>query len=276
MRARSNKTFFDSAASGARMISEFREIIGYHDLLGLMISDSLKTRYKRSLLGVFWTLLNPLLTMTVLSIVFSTVFRFALPNYPVYLLSGLVIWNLFAQSTNMAMIAILSGGGLLKKIYLPRTIFSVATVGAELINLFISLVPLIVIMIIFGHSFTPALCFLPLSIAIMALFSLGIALLISTLGLFFNDWIHIYQILTTAWFYLTPIFYPVSIIPPDLAVFVRYNPLYYLVNIFRMPIYQGQVPDLLTIGVAVGVALAAFLAGWWVFTRQADEFAYRI
>ena len=214
--------------------------------------------------------------MTVLSIVFSTVFRFALPNYPVYLLSGLIIWNLFAQSTNMAMNAILSGGGLLKKIYLPRTIFSISTVGAELVNLLISMVPLAIIMLILGHPFKPALLFLPVAVTVVALFSLGIALLISTLGLFFNDWVHIYQILITAWFYLTPVFYPQEIIPKNLAALIEYNPLLYLVNLFRVPIYQGVLPDPLTIGVAVGTALITLLVGWWVFTRQADEFAYRI
>jgi ABC-2 type transport system permease protein len=258
------------------MTNEWREILSYRDLLGLMISDSLKTRYKRSILGVIWTLLNPLLTMVVLTIVFSTVFRFALPNYAVYLLSGLIIWNLFAQSTNMAMNAILSGGSLLKKIYLPRTIFSISTVGAELVNLFISLIPLALIMVILGHPFKPALLFLPVAVALVALFSLGIALLISTLGLFFSDWVHIYQILVTALFYLTPVFYPADIVPPNLAVFIQYNPLHYLVNIFRAPIYQGVAPDLLSIGVACAAALVTFLIGWWVFTRQADEFAYRI
>jgi ABC-2 type transport system permease protein len=274
---KSSKTnHFDSSTSGWRVTSELREIFNYRDLLGLMVADSLKTRYKRSILGVVWTLLNPLLTMIVLTIVFSTVFRFALTNYAVYLLSGLIIWNFFAQSTNMAMNAILSGGGLLKKIYLPRTIFSISTVGAELVNLLISMVPLALIMLIMGHPFKPALLFLPLAVLVVALFSLGIALLISTLGLFFSDWVHIYQILVTACFYLTPVFYPREIIPPELSAFIDYNPLQYLVNLFRMPIYQGVLPDLLTVVVAVGSALVAFLVGWWVFTRQADEFAYRI
>jgi ABC-type polysaccharide/polyol phosphate export permease len=267
---------YDSSLSTSRIWEEFKDIFNYRDLLSLMISDSLKTRYKKSFLGVIWTLLNPLLTMTVLTIVFSTVFRFALPNYAVYLLSGLTIWNLFAQSTAMAMTTILSGGNLLKKIYLPRTIFSIATVGAELVNLLISLVPLALIMLFLGHPFRLALLFLPLAILIVALFSLGIALLISTLGLFFSDWVHIYQILISTCFYITPIFYPIDIVPKDLAVFINYNPLYYLVNLFRMPIYQGMVPDPLTIAVSLLSALLVFLLGWWIFSRQADEFAYRI
>jgi ABC-type polysaccharide/polyol phosphate export permease len=96
------------------------------------------------------------------------------------------------------------------------------------------------------------------------------------LGLFFSDWVHIYQILISTCFYITPIFYPIDIVPKDLAVFINYNPLYYLVNLFRMPIYQGMVPDPLTIAVSLLSALLVFLLGWWIFSRQADEFAYRI
>jgi ABC-type polysaccharide/polyol phosphate export permease len=268
--------YYDSAAVGTPMVAEIREILQYRDLLSLLIRNSLKTRYKRSVLGVFWTLLNPLLTMTVLSIAFSTIFRFSIPNYPVYLLTGLIFWNFFANATTAGMNAIILGGSLLKRIYLPRSIFSVAALGSELLNLTLSLLPLALLLLVFWHPVTPALLFLPVSLLIICLFTLGITLLISTLGIFFNDWVHIYQVLVMAWFYLTPIIYPEEIIPPDLAIFITWNPMTYMVGLFRDPIFLGRIPQPEALVISLATALSSFLLGWWLFTRKAKEFAYLI
>jgi ABC-type polysaccharide/polyol phosphate export permease len=270
------KFYYDSAAVGSAMVAELKEIFQYLDLLSLLVANSLKTRYKRSVLGVFWTLLNPLLIMTVLSIAFSALFRFSLPNYPVYLLTGLVFWSFFVNATTAGMNAIIVGGGLLKRIYLPRSIFSVAALGSELLNLALSLIPLALLILFYGHPVTPALFFLPVALLIICLFTLGITLLISTIGIFFNDWIHIYQVLVLAWFYLTPIVYPQDIIPPDLAVFIEWNPMTILLSLFRDPIYLGRLPQPEALLISLAAALISFFLGWWLFTRKAKQFAYLI
>jgi ABC-2 type transport system permease protein len=268
--------YYDSATVGAPMVAEIKEIFQYRDLLSLLIANSLKTRYKRSALGVFWTLLNPLLTMIVLSVVFSTLFRFSIKNYPIYLLTGLIFWNFFANATLGGMNATIVGGGLLKRIYLPRSIFSVAAIGSELMNLALSLIPLALLILFFGHSLTPAVLFLPIAVLIACLFALGISLLISTIGIFFNDWLHIYQVLVMTWFYITPIFYPEEIIPPHLSFMVYWNPMRYLVSLFRDPIFLGKLPNVDALLISLAISLISFLVGWWLFTRKAKEFAYLI
>jgi len=271
-----NRFYYDSSGIGIPMIAEVKEIFRYRDLLYLLVTNRLKTRYRRSILGVLWTLLNPLLTMTVLTIAFSTVVKFSIKNYPVYLLSGLIFWNFFSQATISGMNSIIWGGSLLRRIYIPRTIFSLSAIGSELLNLIVSLLPLFLIMFIQGHPFKPALLFLPVAIIIMTLFALGIALFISTIGIYFFDWPHFYQVIIMALFYLTPIIYPEGIIPETYARFTQFNPLGYLLSLFRDPIFLGRFPASEVIFNSLFSALVAFFSGWWVFTRAAKEFAYRV
>ncbi len=267
---------YDSAQHRSPIISELRELLNYRGLLRLYISQSIKTRYKRSMLGVVWTLLNPLLNMAVLTLAFAALFRFSLKNYPIYLLTGLVFWNFFSQTTATAMDRLIWGSGILKRIYIPRTIFSISEVGTGLVNLFLAMVPLAIIMLIMGHPFRLALLFLPVSIFIIALFTLGMALLVSTLALFFVDVSEMYKILLSAWFYMTPIIYPMNIIPKKYMWYIKLNPMNHLVELFRSPIYSGRLPDLNTMIIAAIMAISSLFVGLWVFSRKVDEFAYRI
>ena len=155
---------FDSSRDRSTLARELRELMRYRDLLGLLIARTIKTRYKRSILGVAWTLLNPLLSMVVMSIAFSTLFGSTIPRYPVYVLAGLIGWNLFSQSTAYAMATFVWGGSLLKRVYVPRSIFAVACVGNGLVNLFFSLVPLVAIMVFLGQPFHAAWWFLPIAV----------------------------------------------------------------------------------------------------------------
>jgi ABC-type polysaccharide/polyol phosphate export permease len=267
---------YDSGQHRSPILTEIREILNYRSLLRQYISFGIKTRYKRSALGVVWTLLNPLLNMAVLSLAFSTLFRFSLKNYAIYLLAGLLFWNFFSQTTTTAMDRLIWNGSILKRIYLPRTIFSMAEVGTGLVNLFLAMIPLAVIMLVMGHPFRPALLFLPVSILIIAMFTLGLALLFSTLALFFVDVSEMYKILLTAWFYLTPIIYPLEIIPEKYLWYFKLNPINYLIELFRGPIYLGSMPETNTLLISLALAIISLFLGLWVFARKVDEFAYRI
>lgn len=267
---------YDSAACRSPVVEELLELLRYRDLLRLLVANIIKTRYKRSVLGAAWTLLNPLLNMAVLTVAFSTLFRFSLPNYPVYVLSGLICWNFFTQTTTHAMGSLVWGGGLLQRIYIPRTVFAVASIGNGLVNLGLSLVPLLIIMLLIGHPLHPTWWFVPFAVLLLAMFALGVALFMSTLAVFFTDVIDMYQVVLQAWFFLTPIMYPTEILPAQYVWYLHLNPMYNLLELFRVPIYQGFVPGHNTILAAVATAVVALLAGWWVFTRKADEFAYRI
>ena len=267
---------YNSAEARSPFIGELVELWHYRDLLMLLVTNSIKTRYKRSTLGVLWTLLNPLLSTLVLTIAFQAIMRFQVENYTIYLLVGLLFWTFFSQTTTQAMNTLIWGSNLLKRIYVPRTIFAVSVLGNGLINLLLSLIPLAIIMVFTRQPFYPTLLLLPFAIFLMAMFTLGLALFISTLAVFFVDVVDIYGILLQALFYLTPIIYPLGIIPDQIARFIKLNPMTVMVELFRTLIYSGQIPSASLSLAAVGLSLFSLLIGWFVFTKRVDEFAYRL
>jgi ABC-type polysaccharide/polyol phosphate export permease len=269
-------THYDSASIHSPAVHELRELWRYRDLLNLLVSTSIKTRYKRSALGVVWTLLNPLLTTIVLSIAFSQLFRFQIENYTIYLLVGLILWSFFSQATTQSMSTLIWGSSLIKRIYIPRTIFAISVLGNALTNYLLGLIPLAVIMLFMRHPFTPALLWLPLAILLVAMFTLGLSLFVSTLAVYFVDVVDLYSILMTVWFYLTPVIYPLEIVPEKFAPLVAWNPMTFMLDLFRSIIYEGVAPTAQAWGIAAGLAIFSLGLGWLVFTRKANDFAYRI
>lgn len=267
---------YDSAQRPPPFIDELIQIIRYRDLVWLMAGNILKNRYKRSFLGILWMLLNPLLQTAVLAVAFGTLFKSALPHYPVYLLSGLLAWSFITQTTQYAMGVMATGSPLLKRIYIPRTTYVIAVVGNGLINFLVSMLPLALILLTFQHPITASWLFLPMSILILAIFTLGLALLLSTASVLFNDSIDIYQIVVQAGFFLTPIMYPLSVLPESLRDWLAINPFFSLIELFRMPIYAGAIPDAKLIMGTTLLAVATLFAGWIVFTSKADQLAYRL
>ena len=259
-----------------QMGNEIRSLYKYRYLVGELVLKNIKNRYKRSILGVAWTMINPLLTMLVLTIVFSQLFANNLPRYPVYLLSGLLMWNFFSQTTVSAIRDLVWSSTLLKRIYIPKGLFATAAVGTGLVNLLLALVPLGIIAIVTGSRLGLPILFLPVALLIASLFSLGVGLGISTQAVFFGDVVEMYQIVLVAWMYLTPIFYPIEILSPKLRLFIYLNPLYYIVECFRDPIYLNKFPSVHVILIAVISALFAAILGGWVFARKSNEFAYYI
>ncbi|MFQ5408217.1 MAG: ABC transporter permease [Anaerolineales bacterium] len=267
---------YDSAFTRNTIAAEARILARYRPLLLELISRNIKTRYKRSVLGVAWTMLNPLLTMVVLTVVFSQLFAFRLPLYPVYLLSGLLVWNFFSQSTVAAINELVWSSSLLKRIYVPRTLFAVAAVGTALVNVALALVPLGIIMLATGAPLRPALLFLPVALALAGLFALGVGLALSALAVFFADVVDMYQIVLVAWMYLTPIFYPPEILADNVRWLLYVNPMFYILECFRAPIYAGELP---APGMLLGATLSALVAvlfGGWFFARKSDDFTYYV
>ena len=267
---------YDSASQRSPALDELREIIRYRSLVVQIVRRDILTRYKRSILGVAWTMLNPLGTMIVLTIAFSRAFG-STKAYSAFLLSGLIAWTFFSQTTNAAISHLVWGEGLLKRIYVPRTVFAVSAIGTGLVNLVLSIIPLFIVMLATGQPLRWTIILMPLPILLLALFSLGVGLIISAIAVFYTDVAEMYQIVLTAWMYLTPIIYPESILPEAYRKWILLlNPMYHLVRIFRDPIYEGKVPDLTEILLAGGVSLVVLLIGWIFFTSKADEFAYRV
>ena len=270
-----NKPVYDSAQRRLMPLLEAREAWRYRDLIVFLVRRDLTARYKRSVLGIAWTMLNPLGMMIVLSIVFSQIFRMNIADYPAYVLSGLISWTFFAQTSSAAINVLVWGGDLMQRIYIPRSAFAISSIGTGLINLLLSLVPLIVVMVVIGTPLHLTILLAPVSMILLGLFSLGVGLLISTIGIYFADIVEMYSIVIMAWFYITPIIYTLDLLPAKLQGWLQLNPMVTLVELFRSLVFYGKIPTLENWLISIGVALGMFLIGWLVFTGKSDEFAYR-
>lgn len=255
------------------LLADLAELARYRQVLEELIKRDIKLRYKRSVLGLLWTMLNPLLVMSVTTIVFSDVFKSSIDHFPIYLLSAWSVWNLFLQSTNAACTSITGVGVLMRRIYVPPALFPLASVGSAVVNLLFSLVPLGILVVLSGGHLTWALLFLPVAIALTATFSYGVSLLLATVTVFFQDMVHLYQAVLMLLMYLTPLFYPVEIVPDEWLFVVMLNPLYYFVALFRAPVYDGVLPEPMHVLIATAYAVGALGLAWYFHERSRDAFA---
>lgn len=252
-----------------------QELYKYRDLIKTLVIRDLKVRYRRSAIGFLWTMLQPLLMMLVLHLVFSTVFRFDLPNYPVYVLAGILFWNFFQQSIITSMNSLKGNAPILQKLPVPMVIFPLSTVLSGIVNLVLAMFPLAGILIFTGHPLTGTLFFLPVSILIMAVFTLGAGLLLSPLAVFFSDVIELVGVVMILLMYLTPIFYPVSIAEEHkFGWVVTYSPVRAIMEVFRDPIYLNKIPGPAMLGVSSLVAVVALVVGYIVFRRSSDRIPF--
>jgi len=272
-----NRTIYDSAKRGFYAVDELREVINYRNLIVQLTRRDILSRYKRSFLGVAWTMLNPMGMMLVLTVAFSQIMRLNIPGYAAFVLSGLVAWNFFSQTTTASMVNLVWGGGLLKRIYIPRASFALAAMGTGLVNLGLSMVPMLIVLLVTGMPIHLSILFLPVPALLLVFFSLGVGLLISTWAIYFPDIAEMYQIVLSAWIYLCPIIYNDAVLPPTLQYwFSHMNPMYGIIKLFRMPIYDGRLPTWDEFWPSMMISLIVLIAGWLVFTSKSDEFAYRV
>lgn len=257
-------------------VSEILEVLRYKELLRNLVTRDIKIRYKRSVLGFLWVMLNPLLMMLVLSMVFSGLFKVRTPNYTSYLLSGIILWNFFSQSTTTSVVSLIANSRLIKKIYIPKAVLPLSVVLSAVVNFLFSLVPLFFIIYLTGAPLGSRLYLLPVVLVLVGLFSFGIALLLSTLTVFFHDTIYIYDVLLMVWMYMTPIFYPESIIPQKFLFIFHLNPFYYYLAIFRGALYLDVsfVSAKLLYGFLF--SLASMTVGWFFYSANKDKIIYHL
>jgi ABC-2 type transport system permease protein len=244
----------------------------YRNLLKELVSRDIKTKYKRSVLGIVWSILNPLLMMLVLTFVFSILFHQAIPNFPVYLLTGQIIFSFFSDSTNLAMNSIITNSSLIKKIYIPKYIFPLSRVLSSFVNLLFSLIALLFVMIVTKASFSWAMLLFPIPLIYILVFSLGVGLILSAYVVFFRDILFLYGVILTAWTYLTPIFYPISIIPVKYLLIYKLNPLYHYITYFREIMLYGRVPSFELNISCIFYAVITLLIGLYVFYKRQNDF----
>lgn len=249
-----------------------KNLLKYKHLIKELVFRDIKVKYKKSVLGLLWTLLNPLLTMIVMTIVFSNLFRFDIENYPVYLITGQVMFNFISESTNMAMTSINDSASLLKKVYIPKYIFPISKGLSSFVNLVFSLLAVLFLIIFMKIKINIAMIFSILSLGYILVFALGIGLILVSINIFFRDTQHLYGVVLTAWMYLTPIFYPISIVPEQYKWIINLNPLYYMIEHFRQCMMYGTIPNLQLNVTCMLYAVCAFVIGLGIFYKTQDKF----
>lgn len=241
-------------------------------VLTSLITKDFKLKYRRSILGVLWSVLNPLLMMCVMSAVFSFMFRFDIENYPLYLILGSTLFALMSDATTTAMNSIMESSSLIKKVKIEKLIFPLEKVLFQLVNYCLSLIAVAAVMTFFGVLPTLNLLLLPLLLLYVLLFSAGIGLLLSALVVFFRDIAHLWSVVITAWTYATPIFYPMSILPDWLVPLMDFNPMYHYITYLRDITIWGQAPGLQENILCFFMGAVVFCLGLFVFRKLEKKF----
>lgn len=244
----------------------------YRFLIRQLVSRDFKTKYKRSILGMFWSFLNPLLTMCVQYFIFSTLFRSDIPNYGVYLLIGIVTFNFFSEACGMALGSIVGNAPLITKVYIPKYIYPLTRVISSVINLGISLILLFLVSALTGVQFNKSVILSLYFLCCVIIFSLGLGLLLSTSMVFFRDTQFLWGVLSMIWMYATPIFYPESILPEHFKFVLQLNPIYHFLKNIRICILDGISPEPIVYAQCFFIALAALVMGSLAFGKNQDRF----
>lgn len=259
------------------VISFLDSVSHYKFLISQLVKRDFKTKYKRSVLGICWSFLNPLLMMMVQYIVFSTIFSSGVANYPVYLLSGIVMFNFFNECCAMGLSSITSNSSLITKVYVPKYIYSLSRAISSLVNLGFSLIPLLIVTFATGLLPRPAFILLPFPVACMMVFSLGMSYFLSTSMVFFKDTQFIWNVLSTVWMYVTPIFYTESIITSPLLLKVFHcNPMYQFIFFMRSILIDGVSPSPQHYLYCILLSVIPFIVGFWFFKKNEDKFIFNL
>ena len=244
----------------------------YRDLLKELVSRDIKIRYRRSVLGLLWTLLNPILMMTVMTLVFSNIFRFDIENFPIYFFAGNILFSFVTEATTNAMNSIIGSGSLIKKVYVPKYLFPFSKVFSSVVNLFFSFVAMLLVMLVTRVPFQATLFLVPIVFAYVILFSIGLGMILATLQVFFRDTGHLYSVFTLAWMYLTPIFYPASLLEGRLDIVLTLNPMVHYINFMRDIVLYNTVPSMSENLLCAAISVVFLLLGMIVFYRKQDKF----
>lgn len=256
-----------------KMRTRFQVLYNYRYLIKQLVTKDIKLKYRRSFLGYVWSVLNPLMVMVVMYLVFSHMFRFDVENYPAYLIIGQTLFTFMTEATNQAIFSITGNGPLLKKVYVPKYVFTLSKVTSSLVNLLFSLGAMIIVFIITRVQFSWTMLFFPVVLMQVYIFSLGLGLFLAEASVFFRDIQYIYSVLTTAWMYLTPIFYPIEQLPEIMQRVIRiFNPMYQYINQFRTIVLNQTLPQATDVVYGFIIAFIFLLIGSWSFIRRQDDF----
>lgn len=254
----------------------FQKFFKYRHLLRELVSRDIKVKYRRSVLGLLWSVLNPLLMMLVITAVFSQIFKFDVENFPAYYLTGSLIFGFVSESTSGSCGSIVDGASLIKKVYIPKYIFPLEKILFAFVNALFSLIAVAIVLIILKVPVTWTLILFPIPMLYTLVFCIGLGLMLSTMNVFFRDVGHLWSVWITAWMYLTPIIYPVDILPDFMKTIIWLNPLSYYVDYFRQVILYGTVPGVKENLLCCAFSLGFLFFGTIIFKMNQDKFILHI
>lgn len=254
------------------MINAVIAVQKYRFLIRQLVARDFRTKYKRSVLGMFWSFLNPLLTMLVQYFVFSNIFKSDIPNFAAYLIIGTVMFNFFSEACGMSLGSIVGNASLITKVYMPKYIYPLTRVISSVVNLGISLIPMLIVCVITGVEFQKSAILAFYFLMCLIIFSLGLGLLLSTAMVFFRDTQFLWGVLTMIWMYFTPVFYPETILPEEFRSALQINPLYHFFKSARLCVLDGISPEPVVYIQCLLMALGALLIGALVFRKFQDRF----
>lgn len=258
------------------MLEQIKEIYAYREMLKNLVAKELRSRYKGSVLGFLWTFFNPLLVLMVYSVVFSYVMRVQIENYSMFLFVGLLPWNYLSTSVQMGVSSIVAGGGLIKKTYFPREVLPFSVVIANLVNYLLSLFILIPALLITEIPLTPALAAFPVILLIQTFLVAGLTVLLAAANVYFRDLEHITGVMIMAWFFFTPVIYPLEMVPAEVKGFFNLNPMLPLINAYQDIFFHGRFPDWAGMGGFTIGAVIFFIISLVIFRRLQRNFAEAI
>lgn len=250
-----------------------KELYAYREMIYMLVRREIRGRYKGSILGFFWTFLNPLLQFIVYTIVFSTIMRMNIDQFYIYLFIAFVPWFFLATAIPQGAVCIQTQSNLVQKIYFPRMVLPISTVVTAFVNMLLSELVVFAVLLLSGFGISCYIIALPVVWLIQFLFVLGIVLIISALTVYIRDLAHIMDIVVMAWFYATPIVYPPEMLPVQFKFLMYANPMYGIVEAYRAILYYKCLPDFSTMTLALALGVATILFGGIIFQRLQRGFA---
>lgn len=248
----------------------------YAFVISQLTSREIKRKYARSYLGIIWSVLNPLLSMAVLSLIFSQLFRRSIENYPIYYLTGYILWQTFTSSTNASMTALVDNKMLLLKVKFPMELFVLTRVYTAVINLGYSLIAYAVMLLVFRVTPKWTMLFSPVILICLFLFSLGISYILSVIYVFFGDIKHLYSVLLTLWMYCSAIFYPVEQLHGLIRMIIENNPMYTYIHCLRKVVMYGEIPQIAEFFQMIVWSALAYIVGYFIFKRNRNAIIQKI
>lgn len=264
--------------TGSRnVVSQAAEIFRYRSLIGNLVAKDLKVRYKSSVLGFFWSLLNPLLMMLVFTFVFTQLLGETIPHFPVFVLIGLLSWNWTSTSIGMGTTSLIDNASLINKVYFPRILLPISVVASNMANYVLALPVIFAAMLVARMEFTPWILYLPVIIFVQMTFLVGAVLILSAIHIYFRDTTVLVEVGLTAWFFMTPIFYRVEDVAPDyVSLMYRLNPMASIIAELHTILYYGGVPDPFFMARTFATALAMVVIGYVLFNRVSKHLGERL